>query len=85
MYRSSSTMLRRSSSTMQRSSGTMQKSTENVWLSDTGCYPIIIVIGTSVILPVIFGLHMIVTSPDSRISKHSRKAFLRGEFKEIHH
>ena len=44
----------------------MKKKHMNVWLSDAGCYPIICIISTSVILPVGFGLYMLGSSPDAR-------------------
>mmetsp|Transcript_15311 Transcript_15311/g.13848 ORF Transcript_15311/g.13848 Transcript_15311/m.13848 type:complete len:94 (-) Transcript_15311:51-332(-) len=57
------------------------KTTSEIWLGDSGAYPVMFVIGFAVVFSLGTGIWFMATSPDARISKYSRKTLFRGELK----
>mmetsp|Transcript_373 Transcript_373/g.526 ORF Transcript_373/g.526 Transcript_373/m.526 type:complete len:102 (-) Transcript_373:74-379(-) len=58
-----------------------EKTIYEAWCSDTGAYPVMGVIVFAVVFSTGAGLYFMLTHPDSRFSKASRKALFRGELK----
>ncbi|KAJ1438148.1 hypothetical protein B484DRAFT_444804 [Ochromonadaceae sp. CCMP2298] len=71
----------RSFATATPKSSYKEKTMSDVWLSDTGAYPVMGVIIVGIIFPTAYGIWVMAKHPDARISKGSRKSTFRGELK----
>eukprot|EP00600_Ochromonadales_sp_CCMP1393_P010204 CAMPEP_0174969552 /NCGR_PEP_ID=MMETSP0004_2-20121128/8832_1 /TAXON_ID=420556 /ORGANISM="Ochromonas sp., Strain CCMP1393" /LENGTH=78 /DNA_ID=CAMNT_0016219067 /DNA_START=252 /DNA_END=488 /DNA_ORIENTATION=- len=58
-----------------------EKSFSEIWLSDSGAYPVMGVIAFGFVFPIAYMGYQTATHPDARVSKGSRKTLFRGALK----
>ena len=56
-----------------------QMSAKEVWLGDSGAYPIMAIIAAAVTGMLCTSVFFVSRDPDARLAKSQRKAYLRGE------
>ncbi len=59
-----------------------ERSAKDIWLSDTGAYPIIGIIGFAVLLACGKTIHSLF-DPDAQLLKVDRKALFRGNLRDV--
>mmetsp|Transcript_83763 Transcript_83763/g.233622 ORF Transcript_83763/g.233622 Transcript_83763/m.233622 type:complete len:97 (-) Transcript_83763:141-431(-) len=56
------------------------QSTKDVWLGDSGAYPIMGIITGAALMGISATAYLFLNTPDARIDKRDRKNLFRGEF-----
>ena len=60
-----------------------QMSAKDIWLGDSGAYPIVAIITAAVTGMVCTSIFFVTRDPDARLTKTQRRAFLRGEHETV--